>query len=418
MGQTITEKILSRIMERPVTVGEIICPEPELITIHDFFVVNFAEALDALGVSDLYSPEKVLVCTDHEPIAGSIQAAERQKNVREIVQKFGINMFFDAGRGGIGHVFPIELGYVRPGMFIEGYDTHVTNFGAIGAFAIPVITEITEVLACGSVWVRVPETVRVNLHGKLGPGISIRDVAQKFIGDIDSDLVDYSVVEFGGPALAEIGLDGRLTLCNTPIELGAKSAIVEPDERILSYLESRVPEELQPVYSDSDAEYKSVIEYNLNVSEPQVAAPPLPENVVGVSQVAGLHVQHAFIGSCVSGMLEDLQIAASILKGKTVHPRVRLVITPATQQIAIQAAEEGLFKIFIEAGAMITPPGCGVCPGGKIEPVASQEVSIGTQTRNDQGRLGASDARLYLASPATVAASAITGEITDPRIFL
>jgi 3-isopropylmalate/(R)-2-methylmalate dehydratase large subunit len=300
-------------------------------------------------------------------------------------------------------------------MFIEGYDAHITNFGAVGALALAVVSEISEVLACGSVWVRVPETVRVNLHGRLQQGILIRDVAQKLIRDLDADLVDYAVVEFGGPALSEIGLAGRLTLCNTPCELGAKSSLVEPDALILEYLADRVPDELEPVYSDPDAEFKAVIDYHIDVSEPQVAAPPMPENVVGVSEVAGVQIHHACIGSCASGMLEDLRAAAAIIKGRRVHPRVRLFVTPATQEVAIQAASEGLMAAFIEAGAIVTPPGCGVCAGGLIGPVASGEVSIGTHTRNDQGRLGAVDAQLYLASPATAAASAVAGEITDPR---
>jgi 3-isopropylmalate/(R)-2-methylmalate dehydratase large subunit len=355
MGQTITEKILTRVMGRPVQVGEVIFPKPELITIHDLYVVNFAKVLGDLGVDRLHEPEKVLICTDHEVVAGSVQTAERQKEVRQIVERFGISMFFDAGRAGLGHVFPVELGYIRPGMFIEAYDVHVTNFGAVGALAIPMITEISEVLICGSVWMSVPDTVRVNLRGKLGYGISIRDVAQKLIGDLEADLIDYTVVEFGGPALTDIGLDGRFTLCNTPLELGAKSAIVEPDDLILSYLETRVSGELDSVRSDSDAKFKAVIDYDMDLSEPQVATPPLPDNVVGVSKVVGIKVDHAFIGSCASGMLEDLRDAAAILKERHIHPRVRLVITPATQEVATKAAEEGLFTTFIQAGAMVTP---------------------------------------------------------------
>ena len=236
MGKTITEKILSRVMGKSVAAGDIIYPEPELITVHDWYVVNFDKALKQLGVDKLYAPEKLIISTDHEPIAVSPLAAERQKKVREIVKKYGITNFFDAGRGGHGHIFPVEMGFVKPGMFIEAYDVHVTNFGAVGALAIPVLIEISEVLACGSVWLRTPETVRINLTGKLSPGTSIRDVAQKLICDLGAEKVDYAVIEFGGPALSSIDIAGRHTLCNTPIDIGAKSALIEPDQSTLQYL--------------------------------------------------------------------------------------------------------------------------------------------------------------------------------------
>ena len=236
MGKTITEKILSRVMGKSVAAGDIIYPEPELITVHDWYVVNFDKALKQLGVDKLYAPEKLIISTDHEPIAVSPLAAERQKKVREIVKKYGITNFFDAGRGGHGHIFPVEMGFVKPGMFIEAYDVHVTNFGAVGALAIPVLIEISEVLACGSVLLRTPETVRINLTGKLSPGTSIRDVAQKLICDLGAEKVDYAVIEFGGPALSSIDIAGRHTLCNTPIDIGAKSALIEPDQSTLQYL--------------------------------------------------------------------------------------------------------------------------------------------------------------------------------------
>ncbi len=221
MGQTITEKILSRACGRPVSAGEIIFPEPDLITTHDWYVVNFAKVLDELGVQRLYAPHKLLISTDHEPVAGSPLAAQRQRQVREVVKKYGIKHFYDVGRGGHGHVFPMELGYIRPGMLVIAYDIHVTNYGALGCLGIPVVTEITEVLACGSVWLKVPHTVRVNLKGRLARGTTMRDVAQKLISVLPVDEVDYGVIEFGGPALAGIDFGGRQVLCNTPIEIGA-----------------------------------------------------------------------------------------------------------------------------------------------------------------------------------------------------
>jgi 3-isopropylmalate/(R)-2-methylmalate dehydratase large subunit len=418
LGKTITEKILSRVMGKNVIAGDIIYPEPELITVHDWYVVNFDKALKQLGVDKLYAPEKLIISTDHEPIAVSPLAAERQKQVREIVKKYGITNFFDAGRGGHGHIFPIEMGFVKPGMFIEAYDVHVTNFGAVGALAIPVLIEISEVLACGSVWLRTPETVRVNLTGKLSPGTSIRDVAQKLICDLGAEKVDYAVIEFGGPALSSIDIAGRHTLCNTPIDIGAKSALIEPDELTLQYLSSRVEGPIELLNSDPDAKFREIFEYDLSLIEPQVAIPPTPDCVVNISEVKGRAVHHAFIGSCASANLSDLKSAAEILKGQKIHPNVRFIVTPGTQEIMAEAEKEGLIKLFAESGAMITQPGCGPCAGGRIGGMAEGEISINTGTRNDYGRLGAPTADIYLASPSTVAASAVKGEITDPREFL
>ncbi len=418
MGQTITEKILSRAVGRTVSVGETIYPEPDLITCHDWYVVNFDKALKDLGVSQIRNPEKVLISTDHEPVALSLRASERQKAVREIVKRYGIEHFYDAGRGGHGHVFPIELGYVRPGMLVLAYDTHVTNYGAVGCLGIALVTEISEVLACGSAWIRVPPTVRVNLHGKLRPGTSMRDVAQRLTLDLPADLVDYSVVEYGGPALKDIGIGGRMTLCNTPLEIGAKSAIAEPDAQILGMLAARARGPLALIASDADAQFKAVIDFDMGSLEPQVAAPPRPDNVVGISSVAGTAIQHAFIGSCANCSLEDLRDAARVLRGRKLSPAVRMIITPGTQEIAAKAYAEGLMQVFSDAGAMMTQPGCGPCAGGVIGTLGPGETSINTGTRNDAGRLGPNDGQIYLASPMTVAASAIVGKITDPREFL
>lgn len=418
MAKTITEKILSRVTGEDVSAGRIIFPEPELLTVHDWYVVNFDRALEELGVDRLHDPDKLLICTDHEPVAVSPQAVARQKKVREIVRKYGIRNFFDTGRGGHGHVFPVEMGFVRPGMFIEAYDVHVTNFGAVGALAIPVLIEIAEVLACGSVWLRTPETVRVNLTGRLAPGTGIRDVAQKLIRDLGADRVDYAVVEYGGPALSAIDIAGRHTLCNTPIDIGAKSVLVEPDQATLDYLADRVEGPVELIASDPGATFREVVDYDLDVLEPQIAVPPTPDCVVGVSEVAGRRIDHAFVGSCAAANLADLRAAADIIGGRRIHPDVRFIVTPGTQEVMAAAEDSGLLRLFAEAGAMITQPGCGPCAGGRIGGVADGEASINTGTRNDYGRLGSAKAEIYLGSAATVAASAVTGRITDPRELL
>jgi len=418
MAQTIAEKILSRAVGRTVRVGEIIYPEPDLVTVHDWYVVNFDKALQDLGVTRLYAPDKVLISTDHEPVAVSVLAAERQRQVRHIVAKYGIKHFFDTGRGGHGHLFPMELGYIKPGMFVLAYDVHANNFGALGCLAIPLVVEITDVLACGSVWLKVPETVRINLKGSMRPGITLRDVADRMIADVGADTADYTVMEFGGPAMGSIGIDGRMTLNNRPIEIGVKSTVFETDAVTFEYLKGRVPPPYQELKPDPGAAYKAAFDYDLGILEPQVAAPPTPDNVVPVSQVAGRKVDHAFIGSCANSSISDLRDAARILKGRKIAPGVRFVVTPGTQLIQAQAAAEGLLAIFTEAGAMLTAPGCGPCAGGRTLPLAKGEVSINTGTRNDHGRLGPREAEIYLGSPFTVAASAVAGKIVDPREFL
>jgi 3-isopropylmalate/(R)-2-methylmalate dehydratase large subunit len=302
-------------------------------------------------------------------------------------------------------------------MFVEAYDTHVTNYGSVGALAIAFVVEVSEILALGSVWMRVPETVRVNLHGKLQRGTSMRDIAQKLIADLGDELIDYSVVEFGGPGLLDIDIAGRHTLCNTPLEIGAKSALVEPDAVTLAYLAPRTKEALTLIKSDSDASFRKVVDYNLSAIGPQVAMPPTPDNVHPIDKVLGTPIHHAFIGSCASGNLRDLADAAAILKDRRVHPSVRLYVTPATQEVAREAARTGLLEIFLSAGATMTQAGCGPCAGGRIGGMAEGETSINTGTRNDVRRLGASG-DIYLASPLTVAASAVAGQITDPRTML
>jgi 3-isopropylmalate/(R)-2-methylmalate dehydratase large subunit len=418
MGQTLTEKILSKAAGKPVHAGDLIFPEPELVVVHDWYAVNVAKTLAKFGVERLHAPDRVMFVTDHEPLAVTPESAARQKQIRDIAGQLGIGHFFDVGRGGHGHVFPVELGYVRPGMYVAAYDTHVPNYGAVGALGIPFLTEIAEVMALGSAWICVPETIRIHIAGKLPKWVSVRDLAQRLIGDLDPDLVDYTVVEFYGPALADLPFDARFTLCNTPLEIGAKSALVEPDAVTVDFLKSKRIGTDGILRSDPDARFRTTIGYELDSLEPQIALPPLPDNVVSISQAVGTPIQHAFIGSCASGLLSDLRAAAEIMRHRKVDPGVRMFVTPATQEIMTAAAAEGLIEIFAQAGAIVTAPGCGPCAGGRIGPVAPGENSINTGTRNDYGRLGPSDAQIFLAGPISVACAAIAGCIVDPREML
>lgn len=416
--QTTTEKILSRAAGRLVSAGEIIEPTPDLVVVHDWYAATLASLLDKFGVDKVIAPEKVMFVTDHEPLAVTPEAAIRQKKVREYARKYGIGHFFDVGRGGHGHIFPVEMGLVRPGMYVAAYDTHVPNYGAIGALGVPFLTEIADVLAFGSVWLRVPQTVHVRLHGRLERWVTARDFAQKLIADLDPEVVDYTTVEFSGPGLATLPFDARFALCNTPLEIGAKSAIVVPDALTSEFLASRGLSASDLPVSDPGAEFLQEIEYDLGAIAPQIALPPRPDNVAPVMSASGMRVQHAFVGSCASGVMSDLRAVAVVLNGRRVHPDVRMFITPATHTILAEAAKEGLLQVFAEAGAVVTAPGCGPCAAGRIGPVAPGEVSINTGTRNDPGRLGPADAQIYLASAATVACAAVAGEIVDPRKFM
>ncbi|MEP4377702.1 MAG: aconitase family protein [Alphaproteobacteria bacterium] len=418
MGQTITEKILSRVLGRAATPGEIVYPEGDWVTVHDWYIVNFDRALQDLGIDRVHDPEHMIMSTCHEPVAVSPQAALRQKQARAIAKKYGIRHHFDTSEPGHGHILPVEKGFIKPGGFVLAYDPHVTNFGAVGCLAFAMAFEISEVIALGNCWCRVPETVRVNLTGSLPDGIAIRDIAQRLIGDLDPDIIDYSVVEYGGPALADLSIDQRMILCNTPLEIGAKSSVVETDAVTFDYLRDRVEGPLNEMRSDDDAKFLASYDIDLGLLEPQVAAPPTPDNVVGVSAVAGTPIDHASIGSCAGGTLTDLRDAARLLKGRRISDHVRLFITPGTLEIAARASAEGLTEIFLNSGAMVTAPGCGTCAAGRIGPTADGEVSINTGTRNDYGRLGSETADIYLASSLTVAASAIAGKIVDPRELL
>ncbi|MGY8632060.1 aconitase family protein [Bradyrhizobium sp. 14AA] len=415
MQLTSAEKILSRVCGRTVRAGEIHYPVPELVTVHDWYANNCAQGLDEFGVERLFDPSIVLVSTDHEPVATSLHATMRQKAVRDFVRRFKIGRFYDVGRSGLGHVFPIELGIVKPGMFVQGYDTHLTTFGAIGVLGIPVLNEIVEVLACGSVWTSIPETLQIEVCGTLSPGVTVRDAAQWLIGHVPADLMDDAVVEFIGPGVAALTVDQRCTLVNTPTELGSRSAYIAPDARVFAYLAERNLDQGDQVSSDDGAKVRERIVLNLDSLEPQIGCPPRPDLVKPVSEIAGRAIQHAYIGSCASGYLDDLRAVARILDGKKLHPDVRMFITPVTQRVAQAAAQEGLYDIYLAAGAVVTAAGCGVCAGGRVGGVGDGEVSIGTGTRNDPGRLGGMTAELYIASPATVAASALAGRIVDPR---
>lgn len=417
MGMTATEKILARAAGRDhVAPGEVLYPRPDLVTCHDGYVLSFMKDLEEVGLDRLHDPARVVLGIDHEVPVGSAAIAERLRQIRRLARELEVGHFYDSGTGQL-HIVPMERGLVRPGDFVLAYDVHVTNYGAVGALGVAVAYEISAVLAVGTVWIQVPRTLRVNLHGRFGLGVTARDLAAAIIKDLGDERADYRVLELGGPAFEHIGLDGRIALCNLPIEIGAKSALVEPDAWTEQYVTARSDAPYTPVVSDPDANFEATYDYDLASVEPLIAAPPSPDNLHPVSTFAGVAVDQAYIGSCATAY-DDLRQAAEVLRGRQIHPRVRLVVVPSTREAYQRATAEGLTQTLLDAGAMFLPPGCGPCAGGRGAPLADGEVSICTATRNDPGRMGSHAAQIYLGSAATVAASAVAGAITDPRALL
>jgi 3-isopropylmalate/(R)-2-methylmalate dehydratase large subunit len=422
-GMTAVEKILARASGLKEThAGEIVHPAPDFVMIHDGVVTGAKQELDALGINRLFDPDRVMMVTDHDVLYNNDRAVARGAFNRKAAQAWGVKNFFDAGRGGHGHVFPTERGFVSPGTFYFDNDRHCTNAGGIGALAIRVGTDIGRVLATGSTWTVVPRTVKLTIKGQLQQGVYARDlgfvIGKALLPDgafgVD---IDYRILEFAGE-LDQFSLAARVSLCSTPTEMRAIGVFFPPSEEIVAYARERAQRPFTPVYPDSDAHYDAQVEMDVSTLAPQVALPGGPYKAADLASVAGTRVDHAFIGSCASSMYEDLTIAASVLKGRRLASGVRMLVVPGSEDSTNRMRRDGLLETFQDAGAMILPAGCGPCASGRSGMVHSGEVSISTAVGNGAGRFGAKDAALYLGSPATVAASAVTGKITDPREFV
>ena len=419
MGLTAIEKVLARVCGKTQVIpGEIVYPNPDYIMIHDVLVRETKIQLDQVHIKKLAHPEKVMMFSDHDVIYGSQRAAERGKYNRQAAKEWGVTNFYDAGKGGHGHIFPMEQGIILPGMFYFDNDTHATNAGAVGAFGIRVGGEISRVLGTGTTWLTVPKTIRIDLQGHVNPGVLGRDIGF-FIarsiknGSLKADF-DYRIIEFSGD-LDQFSFGERVALCSSPTELRAAGVFIPPSERILKYCQAHHQSPFTPIFSDPDAQYESTHTIHLEEIEPQIALPGNLSNSVDISESLNIPVQHAFIGSCGSGTYEDLLLAAAVLKDKKIHPEVRLFIVPGSEASTRRMLREGLMEIFYDSGAMILPAGCGPCNDAVVGPIAPGENSISTATNNNRGRFGANDAKLYLGSPLSVAASAVCGKISDPR---
>jgi homoaconitate hydratase family protein len=415
----LTEKILAKASNLiEVHPGEIINAKIDYAMVHDLTAPLTINAFNDIGVKKVWDPNKIIVIFDHCVPASSIEASELHKRIRRFVKDQGIKNFFDVGQGGICHQVMVEKGFVKPGDVIVGADSHTCTYGALGAFATGIgSTDMAYVFATGELWFKVPKTIKIHASGKLPKFVTAKDLILYVIRKLGAGGANYMALEFTGSTIKNMSIDERLTICNMVVEAGAKSGIVPPDEKTLKYVKLRTKERFSIQESDKDAVYEKVFKVNAENIQPMVACPSSVDNVKLVREVSGVEVNQVFIGSCTNGRIEDLRIAAQILKNRKVNSKVRLIVIPASQEVYLQSLKEGLLEIFVKAGAVIGNPNCGPCLGSHMGILASEEVCVTTSNRNFIGRMGSSTAKIYLASPATAAASAVYGEIVDPRVL-
>ncbi len=415
MGQSFTQKILARgAGKSSVAISEIVDVTPDVVMSHDN-TAAISATFKRMGVARLDDPKRHVIVLDHCVPAASEKYAQNHKTIREFVAEQGIENFYDINRGICHQVLP-EQGHVRPGALIVGSDSHTTTYGALGAFAAGIgRSETAAIMAIGRIWLRVPETMQVRVAGTFPARVGAKDFILRVIGDLGADGGLYQAVEFVGQAIDDMPVDDRLTLCNMTAEMGAKNGYMLPDDKTRTWLAARGVTEFEPVLSDPDTVYARVLEYDVTDLEPQVAAPHTVDNVHPVSEVAGTPIHQALLGTCTNGRLGDLQRAAALLRGKRIDPRVRMLVFPASVEVYRDAMRDGTFLTLSEAGAVIMNAGCGPCLGAHEGILAPGEVCLSTANRNFRGRMGSREADVYLGSPETVAASALTGHITDPR---
>ncbi|NIM91991.1 MAG: homoaconitate hydratase family protein [Candidatus Aminicenantes bacterium] len=417
MAQTFSEKIFSLKARRDVKAGEVVIVSPDYLLSHDNAAAIIQE-FNKLGIKQVKNPQKIVIILDHVVPASTEKYAQNHQLIRKFVASQKLQNFFDINCGICHQVFS-EKGFALPGKLILGSDSHTTSYGAFGAFAAGIgRSEVASLWAMDEIWLKVPETIKIELAGKLPPGVYTKDVILKIIGEQGADKANYKAVEFSGEAAKNFSLASRLTMTNMAAELGAKNGYFIPNEETIHFLEERKKEDYQIISSDDEAEFEEIIQVDVSSIEPQVACPHTVDKVKPVSEVVGTKFHQALIGTCTNGRLEDLRIAAKVLKGKKVHPAVRVLVIPASQETYRVSMKEGIMEIFSAAGCVVLNPGCGPCLGAHQGILAPAEVALSTANRNFRGRMGSRDSEIYLASPATVAASSLHGEITDPRTFL
>jgi len=412
---TLVEKILAAHCDRDIVIpGEFINVRVDMVLSNDVTAPIAIREFAKIGVKKVFDPKKVVMVPDHFVPNKDIASAEQVKLIREFAREQGI-IYFELGQTGIEHVLLPEQGLVLPGDVVIGADSHTCTYGALGAFSTGMgSTDIAAAMAAGDTWIKVPPTIKLIYHGELGKWVGGKDIILYTIGDIGVDGALYSAIEFCGEAIDCLSIDGRFTMANMAIEAGAKAGIFKVDNKTQLYIKSRANRPYRVYQPDSDAEYCRIIDYDVSCIEPQVAFPHSPAKAVPVSQAGSVEIDQVVIGSCTNGRLEDLRSAAQVLKRKKVHPRVRCIIIPGSQQVYLDALAGGLMEIFIKAGAVISPPTCGPCLGGHMGILASGEKCISTTNRNFVGRMGSPESEVYLSNPAIAAASAVVGRIASP----
>mgnify|MGYP000053029053 CR=1 FL=1 len=413
MGHTLAEAILSRAAgQQTVRAGQFVTCEVDFCLVHDIFAGTLFDTLEHLGVDRLWDPDRVAVVLDHFSPAPSAAVAGLHRRIRQGVERFGIRHFFDTGQG-ICHQLLVERRLVRPGMLVVGTDSHSTTYGAVAAAGTGIGTsEMAYAVTTGTLWFQVPPTVRCELFGRLRPPASWKDLILHLLGRYGAEFVQYRALEFAGEAVSQVDLAGRMSVANMAVEAGAKFCFFPPDAVTRRFYGEDGATWPTP---DPDAAYERTVSVDLSSLEPLVALPHRVDHVRPAREVQGVPVDQAFIGSCTNGRVEDLEEAARYLRGRRVHPRTRLLVAPASRAVYEEASRRGILADLVAAGAVVLPPGCGPCFGGHLGLLGDGERCVGTHNRNFQGRMGSPHAEIYLASPATVAASAVVGYITDPR---
>lgn len=417
MGMTITEKILAAHAGLDeVTPGQLIDADVDLVLGNDVTAPVAIREFKKLGLDQVFDKSRVVLVPDHFTPNKDIASAEQAKIVREFAREYEIENYFEIGKMGIEHCLLPEAGLVGPGDVVIGADSHTCTYGALGAFSTGVgSTDMAAAMATGKAWFKVPPTIKFIYYGTPGRWVGGKDLILYTIGDIGVDGARYKAMEFCGEAISSLGIDHRFTMSNMAIEAGGKNGIIAPDEITLKYTKFRLKRGCTLYYSDKDAVYEEVREYDVSKIEPQVAFPHLPENTRPISEVGTVSLDQVVIGSCTNGRMEDLRITAEVLKGKKVHPEIRTIIFPGTQNIYLQAMREGLMEIFIEAGCVVSTPTCGPCLGGHMGILARGERALATTNRNFVGRMGHPESEVYLSNPAVAAASAVLGRIASPE---
>jgi 3-isopropylmalate/(R)-2-methylmalate dehydratase large subunit len=416
MGMTITEKIIAAHSGKSrVQPGEFVYADVDIALGNDITAPLAIHEFEAAGLRKVFDPGRIVLIPDHFTPNKDIKSAEQSKLIRRFAREQEITHYYEVGRCGIEHAFLPEQGIVVPGDLVIGADSHTCTYGAIGAFATGVgSTDLAACMATGKVWLRVPPSLRFVFKGALPQWLGGKDLVLFTIGKIGVDGARYKAMEIGGPVIAGLNMDERLALCNMAIEAGAKNGIIAADNVTAEYEENRAQRPPKSVASDSDARYEAVHEWDVSKLSPQVALPHLPENARPVEECRDIRLDQVVIGSCTNGRMTDLRTAAAILKGRKIAPGLRVIVIPATQEIYLQAMEEGLLKIFIQAEAVVSTPTCGPCLGGYMGVLAAGERALATTNRNFVGRMGHPKSEVYLCGPAVAAASALTGRITHP----